>query len=36
MSSTTLPIQDTRRQVWGAVLAMALCAFALVTSEFLQ
>ncbi|WHS62476.1 MFS transporter [Pseudomonas sp. G2-4] len=35
MSSTTLPIQAARRQVWGAVLAMSLCAFALVTSEFL-
>ncbi|MDN3222122.1 MFS transporter [Pseudomonas nunensis] len=35
MSSTALPIQTTSRQVWGAVLAMSLCAFALVTSEFL-
>ncbi|MDR6957959.1 putative MFS family arabinose efflux permease [Pseudomonas brassicacearum] len=35
MSSTTLPIQAARRQVWWAVLAMSLCAFALVTSEFL-
>ncbi|OLY72943.1 transcriptional regulator [Pseudomonas sp. ATCC PTA-122608] len=35
MSSTVLPTQTASRQVWGAVLAMALCAFALVTSEFL-
>ncbi|MFO2466504.1 MFS transporter [Pseudomonas sp. 15FMM2] len=35
MTSTSLPVQTTSRQVWGAVLAMALCAFALVTSEFL-
>ncbi|MET0848666.1 MAG: MFS transporter [Pseudomonas sp.] len=35
MSSTVLPIQAASRQVWGAVLAMSLCAFALVTSEFL-
>ncbi|PKH31771.1 transcriptional regulator [Pseudomonas sp. 43NM1] len=35
MSSTTLPLQAVDRQVWGAVLAMSLGAFALVTSEFL-
>lgn len=30
-----VPTQAASRQVWGAVLAMSLCAFALVTSEFL-
>ena len=35
MSSSALPIPHANRQVWGAVLAMSLCAFALVTSEFL-
>jgi predicted MFS family arabinose efflux permease len=35
MSGTALPIQTASRHVWGAVLAMSLCAFALVTSEFL-
>ncbi|MBB3242166.1 putative MFS family arabinose efflux permease [Pseudomonas sp. Tn43] len=30
-----IPTQAASRQVWGAVLAMSLCAFALVTSEFL-
>jgi predicted MFS family arabinose efflux permease len=35
LGTTTLPIQAANRQVWGAVLAMSLCAFALVTSEFL-
>ncbi|WP_426113048.1 MFS transporter [Pseudomonas sp. DSP3-2-2] len=35
MNSTAFPVQAASRQVWGAVLAMSLCAFALVTSEFL-
>ncbi|SDU96619.1 Predicted arabinose efflux permease, MFS family [Pseudomonas mucidolens] len=35
MTRTSLAIPAASRQVWGAVLAMALCAFALVTSEFL-
>lgn len=35
MSSTALPVQRTSRPAWGAVLAMSLCAFALVASEFL-
>lgn len=35
MSSAVIPIQSTSSQIWGAVLAMSLCAFALVASEFL-
>lgn len=35
MSSPAIPLQHSSRQVWSAVLAMALCAFALVASEFL-
>lgn len=35
MTNTALPIRSVTRQVWGAVLAMSLCAFALVASEFL-
>ena len=35
MSSPAIPLQHSSRQVWGTVLAMALCAFALVASEFL-
>ncbi|MNO59421.1 Purine ribonucleoside efflux pump NepI [compost metagenome] len=31
----SLPLQHSSRQVWSAVLAMSLCAFALVASEFL-
>lgn len=33
--TTALPNQSVSRQVWGAVLAMSLCAFALVASEFM-
>lgn len=35
MSSPATPLQHSSRQVWSAVLAMSLCAFALVASEFL-
>lgn len=35
MNSAAVPIQHATRQVWGAVLAMSLCAFALVSSEFM-
>ncbi|WP_060512387.1 MFS transporter [Pseudomonas sp. NBRC 111124] len=35
MSSTVLSAPRASRHVWGAVLAMSLCAFALVASEFL-
>ncbi|APO82550.1 MFS transporter [Pseudomonas putida] len=35
MTSSAIPLQHSSRQVWGAVLAMSLCAFALVASEFL-
>lgn len=35
MSTPAIPLQHASRQVWGAVLAMSLCAFALVASEFL-
>lgn len=37
MTSSAIPLQHSHssRQVWGAVLAMSLCAFALVASEFL-
>lgn len=35
MNSTSLAPEAATRQVWGGVLAMALCAFALVASEFL-
>lgn len=35
MSSSAIPLQHSSRQVWSAVLAMSLCAFALVASEFL-
>ncbi|MHC5128031.1 MFS transporter [Pseudomonas inefficax] len=35
MSSPAIPLQHSNRQVWSAVLAMSLCAFALVASEFL-
>ncbi|WP_414157200.1 MFS transporter [Pseudomonas sp. BNK-15] len=35
MSSPAIHLQHTSRQVWSAVLAMSLCAFALVASEFL-
>lgn len=35
MSSTVLSARSASRHVWGAVLAMSLCAFALVASEFL-
>ncbi|WP_144173142.1 MFS transporter [Pseudomonas sp. Kh13] len=35
MSSSALSLQYSSRQVWSAVLAMSLCAFALVASEFL-
>ncbi len=31
----SLPLQHSSRQVWSAVLAMSICAFALVASEFL-
>ncbi|WP_434681638.1 MFS transporter [Pseudomonas sp. R1-18] len=34
-TTTALPVQSATRQVWGAVLAMSLCAFALVASEFM-
>lgn len=35
MTSSALSLQDSNRHVWSAVLAMSLCAFALVASEFL-
>jgi len=35
MSSTAISTQQINRQIWSAVLAMSLCAFALVASEFL-
>lgn len=35
MSSPAIPLQYSSRHVWSAVLAMSLCAFALVASEFL-
>lgn len=35
MSSTAIPVPSANRQVWSAVLAMSLCAFALVSTEFL-
>lgn len=35
MSSPAISVQHSSRQVWSAVLAMSLCAFALVASEFL-
>lgn len=35
MTSSAIPLQHSSRQAWGAVLAMSLCAFALVASEFL-
>lgn len=35
MSSPAISLQHSSRQVWSAVLAMSLCAFALVASEFL-
>ncbi|MGC3893243.1 MFS transporter [Pseudomonas urmiensis] len=35
MSSTAISLQHSSRQIWSAVLAMSLCAFALVASEFL-
>lgn len=35
MTSPAIPIRHSSRQVWSAVLAMSLCAFALVASEFL-
>jgi len=35
MSSPAIPLHHSNRQVWSAVLAMSLCAFALVASEFL-
>ncbi len=35
MNTAAIPVQHTTRQVWGAVLAMSLCAFALVSSEFM-
>ncbi|MGE8323829.1 MAG: MFS transporter, partial [Pseudomonas sp.] len=35
MSSSVLSTQRASRTVWGAVLGMSLCAFALVASEFL-
>ncbi|PSS58770.1 MFS transporter [Pseudomonas sp. BBP2017] len=35
MTSSVIPLQHTSRQVWSAVFAMSLCAFALVASEFL-
>lgn len=35
MNSPAIPLQHSSRHVWGAVLAMSLCAFALVASEFL-
>ncbi|MDP9524484.1 MFS transporter, partial [Pseudomonas putida] len=35
MSSPAISLQNSSRQVWSAVLAMSLCAFALVASEFL-
>lgn len=35
MNTAAVPVQHTTRQVWGAVLAMSLCAFALVSSEFM-
>ena len=35
MNTPAVPMTDTNRHVWGAVLAMSLCAFALVASEFL-
>ncbi|MGO3984243.1 MFS transporter [Pseudomonas sp. SAS7] len=34
MTSPAIPIRHSSRQVWSAVLAMSLCAFALVASEF--
>lgn len=35
MTSNSVAIQNADRQVWGAVLSMSLCAFALVASEFM-
>ncbi|MBO9549243.1 MFS transporter [Pseudomonas sp.] len=35
MTSSTLTLPKSNRRVWSAVLAMSLCAFALVASEFL-
>ncbi len=35
MGTPAAPMTETTRHVWGAVLAMSLCAFALVASEFL-
>ncbi|MBK4992399.1 MFS transporter [Pseudomonas sp. S37] len=35
MNSSAIPLQHSSRQIWSAVLAMSLCAFALVASEFL-
>ncbi|PVZ41050.1 MFS transporter [Pseudomonas sp. CC120222-01a] len=35
MTSSAIPLPQSSRRVWSAVLAMSLCAFALVASEFL-
>lgn len=35
MTSNAVPIEHSSRQVWGSVLSMSLCAFALVSSEFM-
>ena len=35
MGTPAVSMTETTHRVWGAVLAMSLCAFALVASEFL-